>query len=146
MANPMMKHGKGVGHRFSNPSFTAYADDYGEPMAGALQHAHLDSNMFFHPPSLRKDKDGKVNYVPTDDPGEKDDKYLDVTKRKQAHKQRMDLLKRSTPGGDPPQIPVRTTLISPTLSTYVPLLASTPKRRRRINGGMFVSYDRRGCL
>ena len=38
---------------------------------------HLDSTPGFHPPSLKKPK-----RVPTDDPMEKDDTYLDVTKRK----------------------------------------------------------------
>ena len=97
--------------------------------------------MWFHPPSLKKAK-----RVPTDDPGEKDDSLLDVTKRKEAHKQRMQLLKRSPPGGLPALIPARTTLVSPTLSTYVPLQASAhinsrrSRMRRGSGGGMFRAF------
>ena len=112
--------------------------DYGEPNAGAYQTAHMDSRLWFTPPSLAKR--GKGTYVPTDNPNEKDDKFLDVTKRKEAHQQRMGLLKKSTPGGTPPNIPVRTTLISPTLNSYMPLMASAHRTRRRHGGGIFRAY------
>ena len=108
--------------------------DFGEPNAGAYQHAHLDSNLFFHPPSARNPQ-----RVPADDPGETNNKFGDVDKRKNANKQRMDILKRSTPGGSPPNVPVRTTLISPTLNSYMPLHAS--RVRRRHGGGMFRAFN-----
>lgn len=51
---------------------------WGEPQVydGGYQHMG-DAQTPFHPPSLRKAKP-----VPTDDPREKDNRYLDVTKRK----------------------------------------------------------------
>lgn len=113
------------------------ANDWGEPNAGAYQHAHLDSNLFFRPPSL--EKRGKGDHVPTDDVNETNDRFLDVTKRREAHKQRMDLLKKSSPGGNPPSVPVRTTLVSPTLNSYLPMMASASKRKRH-GGGMFRAY------
>lgn len=138
----------GVGHRLPNksgrsgfktrspnPSFDAYAD-YGEPMAGAQQHAHLDPKVWFHPPSLKK-----PDHVPADDPGENNDKFLDVTKRKTAHKDRMKLLKRSAPAGNPPQIPARTTLLTPHSAVYQPGMFATSVRRKRRNGGMFRAFE-----
>jgi hypothetical protein len=109
--------------------------NYGEPMAGAMQHAHLDSRMFFHPPSLKN-----PDHVPTDDPGEKDDRFLDVTRRKSkdTQEQRMKLLKRSTPGGNPPMVPVHTTAVSPFPNSYSPMYAG--RMRRRHGGGMFRKY------
>jgi hypothetical protein len=86
--------------------------DMGEPMAGALGHAHIEPEMWFHPPSERHPR-----RIPTDDVGEKDDRFLDVTKRKQAHEDRMKRLKRSTPGGLPPYIPAVTTLGASLLSS-----------------------------
>ncbi len=111
----------------------AYAD-YGEPMAGALQHAHLDTNLWFHPPSLKN-----ADKIPTDDPKEKDNKFMDVTKRKEAHKDRMKLLKRSSPGGLPALIPAHTTLLSPHQAAYTPGMfsAALGRARRRSGGGMF---------
>ena len=110
----------------------SYAD-YGEPMAGSMGHAHMDTNLWFTPPSLAKR--GKGNHIPTDDPGEKDNKFLDVTKRnsKDTHKERMKLLKRSAPGGLPAQIPARTTLIAPHTASYQPgMFAARQGRRRRM--------------
>jgi len=114
--------------------------DFGEPNAGAYQHAHIDPMMWFHPPSLDKNKPGKVNYTPTDDPMEKDNKYLDVTKRnsKDTKDQRMKLLKRAQPAG--PAIPVRTTLVSPTLNSYLPMSASAIRQHRRHGKGQFRAY------
>lgn len=130
------KSGKsGFKTRSPNPSFDAYAD-YGEPMAGAQQHAHLDPKVWFHPPSLKK-----PDHVPADDPGETNDKYLDVTKRKTAHKDRMKLLKRSAPAGNPPQIPARTTLLTPHSAVYQPGMFATSMRRKRRNGGMFRAFE-----
>ena len=111
----------------------SYAD-YGEPMAGALQHAHLDTNLWFHPPSLKN-----ADKIPTDDPKEKDDRFLDVTKRKQAHKDRMKILKRSAPGGLPAMIPAHTTLLSPHQAAYTSAMMSSISRKRR-NGGMFRAF------
>lgn len=47
-----------------------------------------------HPPSLRNPQ-----RVPADNPGETDDRFLDVTKRKDAIKQRLELLKHQAPAG-----------------------------------------------
>jgi hypothetical protein len=124
LPNPSMKHGMGVGHRLPNPSFEAEKlkafADYGEPMAGAMGHAHIEPNVWFTPPSLAKR--GKGNHIPTDDPGEKDNKFMDVTKRnsKDTKEQRMKILKRGVPGGLPPQLPAHTTLISPHTAAYMP--------------------------
>lgn len=162
LPNPSMHKGVGVGHRFPNPSMHAKTQkktkdvasfaDYGEPMAGSMSHAHMDTNLWFTPPSLKKR--GKGTYVPTDDPGEKDNKFLDVTKRKQAHKDRMKILKRSTPGGQPPLIPARTTLLEPHSAGYQPSMMSAGGKplvkTRPVQHGIkragFVSYDRRGML
>ena len=142
--NPTMHKGKGVGHRFVNPSFAANklkADAaYGEPMAGNMGSAHLDTNMWFTPPSLAKR--GKGNHIPTDDPGEKDNKFLDVTKRnsKDTKLQRMKLLKHDKPGGLPAQIPAHTTLIAPHTASYLPGAFASAMRRKRRNGGSFRAY------
>lgn len=112
----------------------AYAD-YGEPMAGAMGHAHIDPMHYFTPPSLKNKK-----RIPTDDPMEKDDKFGDVTKRKSkdTKDQRMKLLKRGGPGGLPPQVPVHTTGIAPHTASYLPGMFSSGRRRR--NGGSFRGY------
>lgn len=134
-----------VGKRYPNKLNAKKINaDWGEPNAGAYQHAHLDTNLFFHPPSLKN-----PDYIPTDDPGEKDNKFLDVSKRraKSTEMQRMKMLKRSTPGGNPPNVPVRTTLISPTLNSYLPMHASRERlvkaagrQRRSTGGGMFRAF------
>jgi inorganic pyrophosphatase-like protein len=95
--------------------------DLGEPMAGALGHAHIEPETWFHPPSERHPQ-----RIPTDDVGEKDDRFLDVTKRKQAHEDRMKRLKRSAPGGLPPYIPAVTTL-------GASLLSSADKKKKLID-------------
>lgn len=142
--NPSMHKGVGVGHRLPNPSFEATkikADgNFGEPMAGNMSHAHLDTNMWFTPPSLAKR--GKGNHTPTDDPGEKGNKFLDVTKRnsKDTNTQRMKLLKRSGPGGLPPQLPAHTTLIAPHTATYLSGTFASSMRRKRRNGGSFRAF------
>jgi Inorganic Pyrophosphatase len=145
--------------------------DLGEPMAGALGHMHIEPESWFHPPSL--ENRNKADHTPTDDPGEKDNKFLDVTKRKQAHKDRMKLLKRGAPGGLPPYIPAQTTGIAPhmamsmaaklkfkknkglidvinprTSSLRVPhTISYVPGVRANMDErGIFVSYARRGCL
>jgi hypothetical protein len=75
-----------------------------------MAHSHIEPHTWFHPPSLKKPQ-----HVPTDDPGETDDRFLDVTKRhsKDTEEMRNKMLKRSIPGGQPPQIPVRTTAMAP---------------------------------
>ena len=147
------KSPSGTGHKLPNPSGTSgmnvrrsnpgmkrlesYAD-LGEPMAGAMGHAHIDPNLFFHPPSLLKRN--KETHVPTDDPGEKNDRFGDVTKRNQAHKDRMKILKRSSPGNT--LIPARTTLLAPhqgSLGSGV--LTASHHRRKRLNGGMYRAYN-----
>jgi len=65
-----------------------------------IGQAHYDAVPSFHPPSLKKAK-----RVPTDDPMEKDNKFLDVTQRKSkaVKKMRTRLTKQhNTLGGIPP--------------------------------------------
>lgn len=73
---------------------------------------YMDGFPTFHPPSLKNPQK-----VPADQPGETDDRFLDVTKRKRRETEiRRDRLTRNTQGQP---IPVRTTLVEP--GTYVPL-------------------------
>jgi hypothetical protein len=114
--------------------------NYGEPMAGSMQHAHLDTNLWFHPPSLKN-----PDRIPTDDPKETNDRFLDVTKRnsKDTKEQRMKLLKRSAPGGNPPMVPVHTTAVSPFQNSYSPMYASKLNRinkRKMGNAGMYRAF------
>lgn len=105
------------------------ADAGGEPDVGNYSHAHMEPGVFiYQPPSLRNKRP-----VPTDDPMEKDDKYLDVTKRKakDTQRQRDELLKHDAPAGNPPLIPARTTLIAPHMGINQPLLASRVKIKQR---------------
>lgn len=48
----------------------------GEPTAGNTAYSHIDPTPAFHPPSARDKRP-----VPVDNPGEKDDRFLDVTQR-----------------------------------------------------------------
>lgn len=107
------------------------ADAGGEPMAGNMAHAHLDTNLWFTPPSLAKR--GKGNHIPTDDPMETDDKFLDVTKRKanSTKEERMKILRRGIPSGDPPRIPARTTLSAPNMAYMPGVFASAIKLKPR---------------
>lgn len=142
--NPSMKDGVGVKHNFPNPSMPIRAfADMGEPMAGALQHAHMDVNQFFHPPSLRN-----PDRIPVDDPKETNNRFLDVTKRKERQKDRMKILKRGAPGGTPPEIPARTTLVAPHTAAYQPgMFASKIKPRKNLNEAVTrVSYVNRGRI
>ena len=124
--------------------------DMGEPMTGAMGHAHIDPVVWFKPPSLTKR--GLDQRVPTDDPRETDDKYGDVTKRnsKDTLEQKYKMLKRSAPGGLPPAIPAKTTAIEPHQAFYTPLSqlfsssVKTPKKVLR--GSNFTSFTRRGCI
>lgn len=127
----------------------------GEPDIPSFSYGHMDVQQTFHPPSLRNPQ-----RVPTDDLMEKDDRFLDVTKRKQRQKDRMNILKRSVPGGAPPLIPVRTTLVAPHMATVGPLTFAglcnlnkpKPKVQRviqrpaKVIGAKrsFVPYSRRG--
>lgn len=128
------------GRSFIENDIESYAD-YGEPMAGSMGHAHMDTRLWFTPPSL--EKRGKGNHIPADNPGEKNDKFLDVTKRKSkdTKDQRMKLLKRGGPGGLPPNIPVHTTGIAPHTASYLPGMFSSAMRRKRRNGGSFRSLN-----
>ena len=74
---------------------------------------NMDVRLKFHPPSLRNPQ-----RVPSDQPGETDDRFLDVTKRKQARKDQLKRLKRSAPGGAPAMVPVRTTGVEPHSAVY----------------------------
>lgn len=119
---------------------------------GAFGHGHIDPLVWFHPPSLTKRIPNEETRIPTDDVREKNNKFGDVTKResKDTQRQRADLLKRKTPGGSPPYIPVRTTLVSPHSAVYMPGMESAAENRRnkrvRSGKGMFTSYSRRGCI
>src|ERR1035437_4205212 len=76
-------------------------------MEGPAGMTHIDPVPTFHPPSLRKPK-----RVPTDDPMEKDDEFLDVTKRKDKATQRFRMQqtkKHPTLGGIPPNTAVNHT-------------------------------------
>lgn len=74
--------------------------------------SYMDVRPTFHPPSLKNPQ-----RVPSDQPGETDDRFLDVTKRKskETERRRRQLTKNSR--GQP--VSVRTTLVEP--GTYVPL-------------------------
>jgi len=120
-----------------------------------MQHAHLDVRQTFHPPSL--EKRGRADHVPTDDPGETDDKYLDVTKRnsKDTEEQRMNLLRRSIPGGNPPLIPVKNVAqhMPQAFNMMMSVQKTKPKvmlKQRPVNwdkqAHQKVSYARRGCM
>jgi len=80
-------------------------DADGNPSAGV---SHIDPRNTFHPPSLKNPM-----RVPTDDPQETDDRFMDVTKRNEYVKQGMreHLLKRSAPGGSMNVLPIRTTQV-----------------------------------
>lgn len=149
--NPTMKHGKGVGHRFPNPSehhskkLIESFGDLGEPMAGALGHAHIEPELWFHPPSLDKRK--RATRVPVDEPTETDNRFLDVTKRKKAYKDKLNILKRGAPGGLPALIPAHTTLLVPHTAAYQPAMGFSAIKAGRTNDKrMRVSFDRQGCI
>ena len=120
----------------------------------AISHMHIQPIDTFHPPSLVKR--GKQDHVPTDDPGETSDKYLDKTKRdsEDTKEFRMKLLKRQAPGGSPALIPARTTLIPEHSGVYLPtsmMSAEKPRPNQRpVNWNrqtrQRVSYQRRGCM
>lgn len=133
------------------------ADIGGEPMTGNMGHVHMEPNVWFHPPSLTKRNSKESLRIPTDDPGENNDKFMDKTQRDDPKTQefRMKILKRSAPGGLPAQIPARTTLISPHSGTYMPTGtgmygAAVAARSRRLGTanrrGMFVSFKNRGRI
>lgn len=133
----------GTGFRRPNPSLRA---EYGEPMTGNMAHSHIDPAVWFHPPSLTKRYKNEDLRVPTDNPRETNDKFLDVTKRnsKGTNEQRMKILKRSSPG---PQVPVKTTGVEQHSGTYNPsALFASHRRARALRGRIFVSYDRQGIL
>jgi hypothetical protein len=77
----------------------------GEPGTYEGGLSHIDPQPTFHPPSLKKPK-----RVPTDDPMEKDNSFLDVTKRgdKATKKFRLQQMKKHpTLGGIPPNTAVQ---------------------------------------
>lgn len=135
--------------------------DGGEPNTGSYSHGHIDPVTWFHPPSLTKRLPNEETRVPTDDPRETNDKYMDVTKRNSPDTQlfRMKLLKRQQPGAMD-TIPVRTTLVSPHTAVYLPsMFDAAEKRRKRLktvlkqrparimgSGRISVAYNRRGCV
>lgn len=116
--------------------------DMGEPMAGSMGHAHIEPELWFNPPSQKR-----PSRVPVDEPNEKDDRFLDVTKRKQAKKDKMNRLKRAAPGGLPALIPAQTTLVAPHTASYHPGMEATAiKVRRTSDKRTRVSFDRQGCI
>lgn len=133
------------------------ADIGGEPMTGNMGHAHIDPVVWFHPPSLTKRRSNESLRIPTDDPGETNDKFGDVTQRDdpKVKEMRMKLLKRSAPGGLPAQIPARTTLLAPHSGWYQPTgngmyAAKRAARSARLGykekRGTFVSFANRGRI
>jgi len=118
-------------------------------MTGNMGHAHIEPVTWFHPPSLTKRLPNEETRIPTDDVREKNDKFLDVTKRnsKDTKEFRMKLLKRSAPTG---RIPARTTLLEPHSATYTPgAMYSSAGKARRMKGSqgrMFTAYNRRGVI
>lgn len=137
------------GSRKPNPSMTTRleAEDWGEPMAGSMGHAHIEPATWFHPPSLSKRDPKNKLRIPTDDPREDNDKFLDVTKRNSpdTKDQRMKMLKRAVPAGS---IPARTTLMEPHSAVYLPsqMYARSKKRGKFGRGRMVVAYDRQGTI
>jgi len=78
--------------------------EVGEPSTYSGGYGHIDPVPSFHPPSLKKAK-----RVPTDDPQERDNSFLDVTNRKDRATKRMrDRLTKqhNTLGGIPPNTAV----------------------------------------
>lgn len=126
----------------------------GEPIGGAYSTAHIDPLVWTRPPSLTKREKGPAwkHAIPVDQPREKNNKFLDVDKRNSPDTEefRMKLLKRSGPGGAPPQIPVRTTLISPHSAVYIPgptfASAADFRMNRMVPRRKFTVYGRRGCI
>jgi len=139
------KRSSGLGLTRVNPTVKSFAD-YGEPMAGTMSHSHIDPTVWFHPPSLTSRYKNEDLRIPTDNPREKNDKFLDVTKRtsKETNEQRMKMLKRASPG---PTVGVKTTGVASHTGTYNPsaLFASSRPARTK-QGRIFVSYKRRGVL
>jgi len=77
---------------------------FGEPDTYGGGMAHIEPEQTFHPPSARKKKP-----VPTDDPMEKDDQFLDVTKRKSKDTKKFrdqQTKKHNDMGGIPPNTAV----------------------------------------
>lgn len=129
------------------------------PGSGAYGHAHIDPVTWFRPPSLTKREKDSSARIPSDDVRETNDRFMDVTKRnsKDTREQRMKMLRRSAPGGNPPMFPVRTTAVSPHQGAYTPMammgsarktkLISRPARMNNERSGkMKVAYDRQGCI
>ena len=80
----------------------------GEPVsAQPTSMTHYDPIPTYSPPSLVKRK--KQQRVPADNPGEEDDRFLDVTKRLEKARERLKLLKHQGPSGA--GLPVTTTAI-----------------------------------
>lgn len=123
------------------------ADFDGEPLVGNMAHLyHTDPQTWFHPPSLSK-ADHAALRVPTDDPRETNDKYLDVTKRNSNDTQefRMGLLKHQMPTGN---IPVGTAAVNLPSRVFPGMSSSARRVGIRANGPKrtFLSASRRGCL
>lgn len=149
---PVKKEGKHL-----QISLKAYSE-MGEPPTGVYSHGHIEPITWFRPPSLTQREKDNSERIPTDDPKETNDRFLDVTKRnsKDTREQRMKLLRRSKPGGLPPLIPVRTTAVAPHQGVYTPMaglygqgerpmIKQRPARMYK-QAAQKVSYGRQGCI
>jgi hypothetical protein len=83
---------------------TASSD--GEPSVGQSTAAHIQPVVTFHPPSLKNPQ-----RVPTDDPKETDDRFLDVTKRKDDMTEKLRRSRASNIGTDGRSIPINMTQV-----------------------------------
>jgi hypothetical protein len=99
--SPSPKSGQAVMRFQKVPKLKADID--GKAIVGIIVHSHIEPHTRFTRLWNRS--------LPNDSPGETDDRFLDVTKRysKDTEEMKSKMLKRSIPGGSPPQIPVRTT-------------------------------------
>jgi thioredoxin reductase len=114
----------------------------GEPTAGNSAYSHIDPMGSFHAPSVKKPK-----RVPSDSPGETDDTYFDVTKRKKSLGNLKRLAKTQIPGGAPPLIPVRTTGVAMHQQGQMGLYSARQKVRPARGYGQkrtHISFARRG--
>jgi hypothetical protein len=80
--------------------------EYHSDGAPGLGVAHIDPGNSFHPPSLKNPQ-----HVPADNPNEKDDRFLDVTRRNDAENERYRKSRTSNIGTDGRTVPVNTTYI-----------------------------------
>jgi|ERR1019366_8558275 hypothetical protein len=90
----------------------------GEPGVYDGGYAHIDPVPTFHPPSARKTK-----RVPADDPGETDNQFLDVTKRKSAATKKFRD-ERTRRIAIPTQLPGGPTAVNHHTAVYMPFVTN----------------------